>query len=60
MRKALITELRTFIDMSGFHTVTSIFFGGGECYYGCIVIVMIECFNCMYIHMVITLVIKDA
>ncbi|XP_065898861.1 radical S-adenosyl methionine domain-containing protein 1, mitochondrial-like isoform X2 [Dysidea avara] len=29
MRKALITELRTFIDMSGFHTVTSIFFGGG-------------------------------
>lgn len=29
MRKALIKELRTFIKMSGFATVTSIYFGGG-------------------------------
>ena len=30
MRKALITELRTFVKMSGFTTVTSIYFGGGK------------------------------
>ena len=30
MRKTLVTELRTFIKMSGFTTVTSIYFGGGE------------------------------
>ena len=29
MKKALIKELRTFIKMSGFATVTSIYFGGG-------------------------------
>lgn len=30
MRKALVKELRTFIKMSGFDTVTSIYFGGGK------------------------------
>ena len=44
MRKALITELRTFVDMSGFQTVTSIYFGGGELI-GHVVIVAIEYFN---------------
>ena len=30
MEKVLIKELGTFIKMSGFDTVTSIYFGGGE------------------------------
>ena len=30
MKKTLIKELRTFIKMSGFATVTSIYFGGGK------------------------------
>lgn len=33
MRKTLIKELQTFIKISGFTTVTSIYFGGGKSLY---------------------------